>query len=371
MSSEGDRFLPEPLAEKVDCVRLYVPDLDVGLAFYRDRLGHELIWRTEEAAGLRLPGSEAEIVLHTERAELEIDLKVHSAGAAAARFQKAGGTIIVPPFDIQIGRAAVVEDPWGNRLVLLDDSKGLLVTDAEGNVLGNAPAGEDAPLVQAGPVRETARGYDELYEEALRLAATAHRSQPRKGSDLPYLTHPVHVSTILLRHGYPSEVVVAGLLHDVVEDQDVPLAEIEERFGSRIARIVNAMSERKVEGNGPGCPGHARPWHARKQEAVRQIHRADPEAAAVKAADTLHNARSILLDLEQHGPAVWRRFNKGSEETLDYYRQVVAAVRAKLGNHPLTAELAQAVEDLSNVADDAQAAAQAGSCKKSATEDAS
>ena len=66
-------------------------------------------------------------------------MKVESAEAAAVHFEEAGGKIIVPPFDIQIGRAVVVEDPWGNPFVLLDASKGLLVTDADGNVIGNAP----------------------------------------------------------------------------------------------------------------------------------------------------------------------------------------------------------------------------------------
>jgi predicted enzyme related to lactoylglutathione lyase len=121
----------------VDCVRLYVPDLEAGLAFYRDQLGHELIWRTETAAGLRLPESEAELVLQTEDQRQEVDLLVDSADAAAEFIERAGGRVIVPPFDIQIGRCVVVEDPWGNPLVLLDTSKGLLKTDEDGNVIGN------------------------------------------------------------------------------------------------------------------------------------------------------------------------------------------------------------------------------------------
>ena len=129
---------PNPLIQKLDCVRFYVPDLESGLAFYRDRLGHELIWRTEEAVGLRMPDSDAEIVLHTEPQEPEIDFKVQSADDATVRIEEAGGEVIVPPFDIQIGRCTVVQDPWGNEFVLLDTSKGLLVTDQEGNVIGNA-----------------------------------------------------------------------------------------------------------------------------------------------------------------------------------------------------------------------------------------
>ncbi len=130
---------PRPLMRQVDCVRFYVPDLDQGLAFYRDQLGHELIWRTKQAVGLRMPDTDAEIVLQTEDQGQELDLKVASAKDAAVRFEKAGGKVLVPPFDIQIGRAVVVQDPWGNRFVLLDTSKGLLATDEDGNVVGNAP----------------------------------------------------------------------------------------------------------------------------------------------------------------------------------------------------------------------------------------
>jgi lactoylglutathione lyase len=129
--------MPMPLIRKVDCVRLYVPDLEAGLVFYQDQLGHELIWRTKTAAGLRLPESEVELVLQTEEQRQEVDLLVDSADEAARFIEQAGGRVIVQPFDIQIGRCVVVEDPWGNPLVLLDTSKGLLKTDADGNVIGN------------------------------------------------------------------------------------------------------------------------------------------------------------------------------------------------------------------------------------------
>jgi predicted enzyme related to lactoylglutathione lyase len=89
--------------------------------------------------GLRLPGTDAEITLQDERPGQEIDFKVPSADQAARQFVEAGGTILIPPFDIQIGRAVVVQDPWGNPYVLLDASKGLLATDENGRVIGNQP----------------------------------------------------------------------------------------------------------------------------------------------------------------------------------------------------------------------------------------
>jgi predicted enzyme related to lactoylglutathione lyase len=131
-----------PLFRKVDCIEIPVSDLDAGLAFYRDSLGHALVWRRESAAGLRLPDSDSEIVLQTERQGMNVDFLVESAEAAAEQFVAAGGRLVVPPFDIQIGRAAVVEDPFGNRFVLLDASKGLLITDDAGNILGNQPPHE-------------------------------------------------------------------------------------------------------------------------------------------------------------------------------------------------------------------------------------
>ena len=123
------------LFRKIDCHSIPVADLDAALAFYRDRLGHELIWRDDSAAGLRLPDSDAELVLHMDDRLMETDFSVASVPAAISRFVEAGGKVIAGPFEIRIGLCAVIEDPWQNRLVILDASKGSLRTDAEGNVI--------------------------------------------------------------------------------------------------------------------------------------------------------------------------------------------------------------------------------------------
>ena len=128
--------MAEPLILRVDAIQLIVPDLEAGLAFYRDKLGHELRWRNETSAGLAMPGTNTELVIQTALDQPETDLLVESADDATRRFVEAGGTVIVPPSDIPVGRVAVVRDPWGNRLVLLDLSKGTFDTDADGNVTG-------------------------------------------------------------------------------------------------------------------------------------------------------------------------------------------------------------------------------------------
>jgi predicted enzyme related to lactoylglutathione lyase len=117
------------LFRKLDSLQLPVRDLAAAIAFY-ERLGHEVIWRRRDAVGLRLPDTDAELVLQTERPEAEVDLLVEDADEAVERFVGAGGRLVAPPFDIEIGRCAVVEDPWGNRLVLLDMSRGPIASSA-------------------------------------------------------------------------------------------------------------------------------------------------------------------------------------------------------------------------------------------------
>ncbi len=181
----------------------------------------------------------------------------------------------------------------------------------------------------------------ELYEHGLRLAAKLHACQCRKGSPVPYITHPAHVSVILLRHGYATDVAVAGLLHDVVEDQEYPLTAIEDQFGTRVARIVDFLSERKRDEY-----GNKRPWQDRKREGIERMKQASCEAVAVKVADTLHNARSIAMDVRQEGPEVWGRFNGSPQQIWNQYSQIAAVAATIMPTHALVAELREALEQL-------------------------
>ena len=124
----------DPLLRKVDCVQIPVPDLDAGLRFYRDGLGLELKWRHVTQAGLRL--GDSELVLQTERPGPEVDFLVDSAEEAVRRVEAAVGTVLSAPEDIPVGRVAMVADPFGNPLVLLDLSKGTFRTDHDGTVTG-------------------------------------------------------------------------------------------------------------------------------------------------------------------------------------------------------------------------------------------
>jgi len=132
--------MTEPLLRKVDAVTFHVPELDSGIAFYVGRLGHALRWRNDEigAAAVALPESDTEIVLTTEHG-YEPNWLVDSADDAAESVVNAGGRLLAAPFDIPVGRVAVVADPFDNVLVLIDLSKGRYATDNEGNVTAVVP----------------------------------------------------------------------------------------------------------------------------------------------------------------------------------------------------------------------------------------
>ena len=126
-----------PLLLAVDAVTVPVPDLDSGLAFYREQLGHRLLWRNDEIgqAGLALPAQETELVLTTSAPYAPTWL-VESVDSASDAIVDAGGRVASGPSDVPVGRLAVVEDIFGNQLVLLDTSKGRNATDETGRVTG-------------------------------------------------------------------------------------------------------------------------------------------------------------------------------------------------------------------------------------------
>jgi lactoylglutathione lyase len=125
----------EPLFQKIDCLALPVPNLDEAVEFY-GALGHKLKWRAETSAAFSLPNSTAELIVMTDRSVRETDITVESVDEAIDKFVSVGGRLVNGPFDIPIGRCALVADPWDNLLVLLDNSKGYLATDDDGNVTG-------------------------------------------------------------------------------------------------------------------------------------------------------------------------------------------------------------------------------------------
>jgi (p)ppGpp synthase/HD superfamily hydrolase len=158
-----------------------------------------------------------------------------------------------------------------------------------------------------------------ILERALRLAAQAHDGQVRKGSPVPYIQHPMAVAMILDRMGFEEEVVIAGLLHDLVEDTEVALDVIRSAFGDAVAETVAGCSEVKLDSS-----GQKRPWADRKRDHLETLKAASLSTKAVTLADKLHNLAAIALDLGEGRP-VWSTFNAPRADVLAYYRAMLAA----------------------------------------------
>jgi (p)ppGpp synthase/HD superfamily hydrolase len=161
--------------------------------------------------------------------------------------------------------------------------------------------------------------FSPAVERALAVALEAHAGQLRKSAaQVPYAVHPLHVAILLARWGQEDDVVVAGLLHDVVEDCDTwTLARVEAEFGREVARIVGELTEDK-----------SRAWEERKRAAVEHVPRMSPQAATVKAADKLHNLHTLALELRQAAAPdeVWSRFRRGRDPTLAMSAELVEAI---------------------------------------------
>jgi (p)ppGpp synthase/HD superfamily hydrolase len=179
---------------------------------------------------------------------------------------------------------------------------------------------------------------------AVVFAALSHAGQRRKGTMVPYIVHPCTVALRLQRYGAEEDVIIAGVLHDVVEDAGVSLDAIRHEFGDRVAELVAAVSEQKRSADGEI------PWETRKRVALARLPAAGPSAALIKAADALDNIWTICADLERVGPDVWARFKRGRESQLWLYRQTLAVCRAILGDHQIIRDLEAAVNRLDQIA---------------------
>lgn len=181
------------------------------------------------------------------------------------------------------------------------------------------------------------------YDDALAYASRLHRDQQRKGSGIPYITHLVSVSALVLEYGGDEDQAIGGLLHDAVEDQGgLPTArEIESRFGNRVMQIVLDCSDSDGQDKAP--------WKQRKLAYLAGIASKSDDATLVTACDKLHNASSIVTDLHRVGPAVFDRFTAGRDGTLWYYAELANALSRRLPG-PLTDKLARKVQRMTALA---------------------
>jgi (p)ppGpp synthase/HD superfamily hydrolase len=179
-----------------------------------------------------------------------------------------------------------------------------------------------------------------LFTEAFIYAARLHSLQKRKGAGIPYISHLMAVSALVLEYGGNETAAIAALLHDAVEDQGgrERLAEIQAKFGAAVAEVVAGCTDAWTD------PKPA--WRQRKEDYIARLKEVSPAVLMVSAADKLHNVRAILSDYREIGDALWGRFAGRKEGTLWYYRALLTAYRRPGAPSRLVAELERVVSEL-------------------------
>ena len=184
------------------------------------------------------------------------------------------------------------------------------------------------------------------FEDALVYASEAHRRQARKGTEIPYVSHLLGVTALVLEDGGDEDEAIAALLHDVCEDQGGlgRLEDVRRRFGERVAGIVAACTD-SFEDPMP-------PWKERKDAYIARVREEhDDSALRVSVADKLNNTRTLLraVKFADDPASVWGRSEQGRDCVLWYYRTLERAFRSRMQS-PLLEELAAVVTQLEIVA---------------------
>lgn len=157
---------------------------------------------------------------------------------------------------------------------------------------------------------------DLRIHSAIIFATLKHRNQKRKGTDIPYIVHPMEVMQILTDMGCSENVIIAGILHDTLEDTDTKPEEIEKEFGKEVLAIVQTESEDK-----------SKTWKERKQHTIDCLKNDSPETKLVCFADKFSNIRSMYADLQEKGAELWERFNAPKSDIEWYYRSIADALK--------------------------------------------
>lgn len=161
--------------------------------------------------------------------------------------------------------------------------------------------------------------------QAFTYVYNAHANNFRKGTEIPYIVHPMDVASILMKNGASKMLTAAGLMHDLVEDTDVGLVEINNFYGSRIAELVKAVSELDESDQPYPTDGKARSWKVRKEHSINTIKAAGWEVKLLSCADKLANIRDMISDRNNDAEYMWERYNADKDEQEWYYSSMLEA----------------------------------------------
>ena len=166
---------------------------------------------------------------------------------------------------------------------------------------------------------------EESIEQALQFAAEAHKRQVRKGTGIPYIVHPMEVLSILRGMTEDPDILMAGVLHDVLEDTPSGELELEQRFGQRVLKLVKKETEDKRR----HLPAKDS-WKIRKMEMISQIKKEPAELKKIVLADKLSNMRATKRGYDKAGEAIWQRFNVTDPGMHRWYYTTIGEILSEL-----------------------------------------
>jgi (p)ppGpp synthase/HD superfamily hydrolase len=182
---------------------------------------------------------------------------------------------------------------------------------------------------------------------ALQTAWQAHSHQKRKGSEIPYVIHPIEVAIILIENGADEDLITAGLLHDTLEDTNITIEYIKENFGMKVLNLVVSASEPyKLESNTKlSLDEEIDSWKARKTHTINFILDAPLETKLLTCADKLSNIRSMVKDYKSIGNELWKKFNAGASDQKWYYEELIKSLY-ELSEYKMYREFTSLVREL-------------------------
>lgn len=176
-----------------------------------------------------------------------------------------------------------------------------------------------------------------MVQKAIDFATKVHEGQYRKGTDRPYIVHPMEVGKIVSTMTQDEEIISAAILHDTIEDcKGVTAKMIEQMFSNRVAELVQKESEDK-----------SKTWMERKGATIQHLKVAEREVQMIGLADKLSNMRDIDRDYPECGEELWQRFRMKDKETIGwYYKGVEEALRKSFSEVPVYIEYRSLVEKI-------------------------
>ncbi len=183
-------------------------------------------------------------------------------------------------------------------------------------------------------------------EQAIVRAAVLHQGQQRKVNGVPYIIHPYSVAFLLAHFVDDEDVIIAGLLHDTLEDvPSYTSVMLREEFGERVCRIVEEVTEDFTQAEKENHAIRGNGWRSRKEKYLENLANDGEEALLIATADKIHNMQGVINEYHIHGEAVWEKFKRSVENLIWFYTEAARVISARL-KHPLVDEMNRVLSEL-------------------------